>query len=865
MRKSSALLAAIAAVGFVYPALADTRFWHGDADGAWENVLNWDDDSTLPLPADTIVFAGAPNQAIETGAPREAALLMFSSATEYVLNSNTLTLGGVSLMGTGPVTMNSGLVASSVIPVNGLGANLLTLNGVVANGTANGGLNVTNAKVVLANTVNSYSGGTTIGVGGYVQLLGSGAAPQQVVVGATGNSLIGAGAITIDGGTLKLSTKGFDATADFNNGTNGINFSRAISFGANGGFVDITSATGDPSLGYAGHITGGTIPINTTDGATSPVIFRFDGGNHGLSRLGGTGTTLNHPDWASGGNTLRFGAITGSGPIQVELSNGALHRLGDGAAGTQAVANAYTVRGVAGGDPTSGADGLVNSGISRTTARIGIDGRAQIDFNGGLFLQDAIQVGAMGSTRAINGNITLAGIDSGHPATVAFSGRGTGTNFSAGAPNAPGTGSAGHNVMWLGRDGDDVMTVENGAAAILDLRIRQDQSFHHAVLLNAKTVLHAGGKLGFRQSLSNSSVLPNPNAEGTILPTVASVGNHIVQGDIQAQGTTANESVVDLYIPFDNTFGTTTAGNHPLGGVVFENTADLIINGSGYGGLRVNGLARPSNLFGGGGADPVSNADKVANLLSPARLAALTGTGGFLTPAPVDKPFTVLPGSEWAPQVPVGLKVINSNTNPAESGGADVILGTDWGHDVLVEAGATLGAAGQTLTGTVFGSGSIVGPVQFGAGGELSPGLSPGKLTIDGALSLAETAAYRVELLGLVPGAEYDQIDLLGGLTLGADSQLLASLGFDPAFGDSFTIVNNESEGGIDGYFSGLPQGAIFSLANPNTGNAFPFQISYVGGTGNDVVLTVAVPEPATAGLLAIGTMMSLLRVRRRK
>ena len=50
-------------------------------------------------------------------------------------------------------------------------------------------------------------------------------------------------------------------------------------------------------------------------------------------------------------------------------------------------------------------------------------------------------------------------------------------------------------------------------------------------------------------------------------------------------------------------------------------------------------------------------------------------------------------------------------------------------------------------------------------------------------------------------------------------------------------------------------------------GGAVVFNINYAGGDGNDVVLTVAVPEPGTAGLLLAATapLLGLRRFRRRR
>src|SRR6185436_366934 len=193
------------------------------------------------------------------------------------------------------------------------------------------------------------------------------------------------------------------------------------------------------------------------------------------------------------------------------------------------------------------------------------------------------------------------------------------------------------------------------------------------------------------------------------------VGFHTVQGNIQGEGSSTKESVIDLYLPFDN-----TVGDDVLGGVNFEATSNLVINGSGTGGLRVNGLSRPSGLFGGLGAtDPVANNEKVQAFLSPGRLAALTGSGGYLTAAPVGSTFTMAAGSDWAPNVTVGLHVVSNNAT-----GDDVALGGNFTHNILIDSGATLNADQRVLgpstatagIGRVWGGGTLFGTVTIDAG-----------------------------------------------------------------------------------------------------------------------------------------------------
>ena len=58
-------------------------------------------------------------------------------------------------------------------------------------------------------------------------------------------------------------------------------------------------------------------------------------------------------------------------------------------------------------------------------------------------------------------------------------------------------------------------------------------------------------------------------------------------------------------------------------------------------------------------------------------------------------------------------------------------------------------------------------------------------------------------------------------------------LGFTPPVGTVFRIIDKTSPGPVSGAFSGLPEGTVFAV------QGVQLQISYVGGDGNDVTLTV--------------------------
>jgi len=74
-----------------------------------------------------------------------------------------------------------------------------------------------------------------------------------------------------------------------------------------------------------------------------------------------------------------------------------------------------------------------------------------------------------------------------------------------------------------------------------------------------------------------------------------------------------------------------------------------------------------------------------------------------------------------------------------------------------------------------------------------------------------------------------------------SSGRLLPSAGFNPQAGQIYTIVEKTSPGPITNPFLG-PEGTITTL------NGMPVRISYVGGDGNDVTLTVVTPVPIVLG-----------------
>jgi Ca2+-binding RTX toxin-like protein len=163
------------------------------------------------------------------------------------------------------------------------------------------------------------------------------------------------------------------------------------------------------------------------------------------------------------------------------------------------------------------------------------------------------------------------------------------------------------------------------------------------------------------------------------------------------------------------------------------------------------------------------------------------------------------------------------------AGGILNVTGSIANSAVTVEDGGTLGGTGTT------------GAVTVQSGGVIAPGASAGMLST-GSLSLDSGATFALQIGGTNAGTEYDQIDVTGTVSLGGatlDRSLVNS--FASTAGNTYRIIDNDGLDAVIGTFSGLAEGAAFAIG----GNTF--QISYAGGTGNDVVITDVNEVPSVA------------------
>jgi len=144
--------------------------------------------------------------------------------------------------------------------------------------------------------------------------------------------------------------------------------------------------------------------------------------------------------------------------------------------------------------------------------------------------------------------------------------------------------------------------------------------------------------------------------------------------------------------------------------------------------------------------------------------------------------------------------------------------------------------------GTLKGNGTAERYIDVDDGGIIAPGHSPGCLTTN---NLLESGTYQAEIGGITPCSGYDQVivnggpgnPVTGGLTAvdltGGTLNTSLSNGFIPSVGQTFTIIDNKSTDPVTATFAGLAEGSTF------TSQGVTYSITYKGGTGNDVVLTV--------------------------
>ena len=563
-----------------------------------------------------------------------------------------------------------------------------------------------------------------------------------------------------------------------NNGTLDLN-SGTLNMGAGGTHTGLFNVANGTALNFSGGAH------NLGDGATLSGIgtIGFTGGTLNLTGAG-TGTTIApNTTFSLSGQTLGgTGKLTNQGRLNLAagtISGSLINQANLNVSGATVINNGLTQQ--------SGVI-TVASGIL-TVNGTGLDWQGGTLAGTGTYAPNALSLTTAG-TRVLNGptinvpsafnltggslniqggGLTVGGASTIHPgATLSVSG---GTFTPSGAFN--------NNNAFNVNAG--TVNLPAGGASTGAFTVQGALNFSggtHA--LNAGSSVGGTGTVGISGATTTVNVntplsLPNLNFSSG---TIAGSAPLTIPGAFNWNGGNSTNSGL---LTTGGASAISGTGAKSLGGG-WTNSGTATLTG---GALTVNGLLSTS------GTVNVSN-----SMLS---VIGVNETAGLIT---------IAPGSTLASTGTVSI----AGTLQGSTGGALNAAG----QIVAVTSTGTLDVNGGIVTAaTVLNSGLLKGLGTVSANinndGTVSPGASPGIMTINGNYTQGSTGILNVDVNGTTPGTQYDRLVVTG--TAALNGTLNISTGdFVPAAGDSFTIV--QATGGMSGTFATINPPASTLIAN---------------------------------------------------
>ena len=211
---------------------------------------------------------------------------------------------------------------------------------------------------------------------------------------------------------------------------------------------------------------------------------------------------------------------------------------------------------------------------------------------------------------------------------------------------------------------------------------------------------------------------------------------------------------------------------------------------------------------------------------------------------------------ELAGPISGAFSVIKASTGILTLSGTNSYTGT-----------TTVTAGGLTLNGTSVSAVTVTGGTLAGSGvisnnvtlsnSIHTPGNGVGSQTIYGDYTLGSGSVLRIEINSTIPVTQSDRVRVFGGTTNTVTLAGALDISASPSLtnGTVITVIENDGTDAVIGTFSGLPQNHAFSAAG------YWWRVSYTGGDGNDVVVTlIAPPSPQlSAGLSGIQLQLGLV------
>ena len=701
------------------------------------------------------------------------------------------------------------------------------------------------AKPALADTILN-SGTTTIstatGFEEYLYVATTGTATLNVITGGSvdnsygyiGTDIGGVGTVTVSGGTWStesLLTVGGSGTGTLN--VTGGRVSNGLGYlGVNGylGFDAGSVGTATVSGGawensgnlYIGN--SGTGTLNVTGGSVTNTTgyLGFNAGSVGTATVSGSGK------WANSGEL--YVGNSGTGTLTV-----------DGGSVTNTTGYLRT------GTATVSSGTWDNSG----SLYVGHYGTGTLNVNGGMVTSTTGWLGY--------GGVGTATVSSG---TWANSGNLYIGDYGTGTLNVSGGRVTNTNGI-LGGDNDSVgtATVSSGTWANLgDLSVGIAGT--GTLNVTGGSVTNTHGYLGYSVGVGTAEVSSGTWANsGNLYVGYGGTGVLAISGS----GVVTNSNA---YVGYDLGYGTVGVGTATVSSGTWANSGDLLVGVSGTGTLTMSGgLVTVGGTLSQGtyGTIDLNSGGTlqigVGGTTGVLGVNALTNNGTLIFNRSDDSTYSgIISGTGAVTKQGGGMLTLTGTSNytgaTAVNGGSMLVNGRLGNTVVSVGNGALLG-----------GSGTIDGVLTVLAGGTLSPGNSPGVLTV-GSLSLSDGSTTLMEINNT---SLYDQIVGTGTLTYGGNLDLVISGSY--ANGTTFNLFRNFSTKTLDFADVGLDAtGEYASLTFTGTDGVWTStwttnqqRLVFSTTTGNLVV----VPEPSTYAMavagLAFGGWQMMRRRRLRK
>jgi len=763
----------------------------------------------------------------------ESLTIDMDSASGMSLTTGTITLGAATTQtftnGTGDTATISGVIA---------GSGALTKSG--AGGLTLSGTNTyTGTTSVSAGTL-TVSGGNAIATGSSLSV--SSGATFALSSNETLGNISGAGSITLGSNTL-TTTLTADTTFSGNiSGTGSLNVNQAGAATFALTLSGINTYTGSTTLQNFGWLK-----LDGDAAFSSSAQLRANG-NSKLTLLTDqvVGSLSSNAATASiilGSFTLSAGADNSSTTVSGVISGtGALVKQGSGTMTLDAT-NTYS-----GTTTVSGGTLSVTSDSNLGSGSVTLAGGATLDITGATTIDNAISLSGS-ATLSNSAAATLSGAISGaNNLTVSASGTSltlSGTNSYSGTTVSAGTLSVASDSNL----GSGTVTLATGTT----LAVTGATTIDNAMSLSGNATVDNSAAVTLSGTISGANTLTKAGSSALTLSGTNSYSNISISAGSLSIAADANLGSGSVALATGTTLavtGATTIDNDiaVTGTVTVDNSAAVTLSGVVSGGNLIKAGSAALTLSGNNTYTGTTNISSgTLSVAGDGNLGAGSVTLGASTTLDVTGATTIDNGialsgnSTFSNSSAVTLSGVISGANALTKNGAGTLTlsATNTQSGLLtVSAGALLvtGSTANPATvvasgATLSGSGAVGGNLSIQSGATLSPGNGIGTLTINGDLSVAGTLAVAID--GATAGTQYDQVVVSGQVSI-SNGTVTAAHNYTAGLADSYTIINNDASDAIVNTFSGVAEGGTIT----SSGNGTVLTASYVGGTGNDFVLT---------------------------